>query len=236
MDAAKNPKPLTVVALDLSSKTGWAAFRDGQRVDSGTLFPTFTVADFGEYPASFVKFAEAYVTRIYNEVLSKHWPDVVVVEESNPGKQVYSQKLLEFLHYTLADRLLVSQVWGPKWELKYVRTGVWRSVVGAKQNDAERKLNARISREKQKRAKAIASDTSLTDEEKKKILRLPIKVDGKVVGKKTRKHVAFRVANEIFGLNLKKRQEDEAEAALIGWAFLHGAEVCDGTTSGGKRG
>jgi hypothetical protein len=226
--------PKTLVALDLSSKTGWAVYIDGKETNWGTLFIEKTVKDFGSYPANYVKLAKHIAVQIYHQVLSVYWPDQIVIEETNASRQNYSQKLLESIHYALIDMLLVSESKGPNWKVDYVRTGEWRRSVEAKQNAEEKKLNSKIAREKAKRKVQVMADKSLSETEKKKILRLPIKIDGKVVGRKGRKHVAIRVAQEMFGVEFKRKDEDAVDALLLGKAYLNGAPICDGTVNGGK--
>lgn len=204
---------MKLIALDVSSKSGWAVFLDGSPTHYGTLFSDKKLADFGTYPCNYIQFAIYTAERLLSEVVMQHWePSVqVVIEETNASKNNYSQKVLEYLHFWLIKRF---------WELginvSYVRSGEWRKAVQAKLSKEEKALNAKIRRIKQQTGSKLA------------------KIDGKVVGRKGRKHVSIRVANDLFGLNLKRNQEDTAEALLLGLGFLRGAPACDGTVNGGK--
>ena len=40
--------------------------------------------------------------------------------------------------------------------------------------------------------------------------------------------MAVRIANQLFGLDLELKDNDTADALLIGMAFLKGAKPCDG--------
>jgi hypothetical protein len=220
----------TLLALDISQKTGFAVFVDGKLTECGTLFTDKTVSDFGTYPRNYVEFSKFIAALIYSGLVLKFKPDRIVIEETNPGREVYSQKKLEQIHYSFINQLIES---GRCDRVSYLRTGEWRKAVTAKQNSEEKKLNSKISREKAKRNASIMSDKNLTTEQKTKAIKLPIKIDGKVAGRKGRKHVSIRVANELFGLSLKRKDEDAAEAALLGQAFLNGAVACDGTIRGG---
>ena len=55
-----------------------------------------------------------------------------------------------------------------------------------------------------------------------------------MVGKKGRKHVAIRRVAELFGIELLRKEEDAADALLLGLAYIKGAPRCDGTVHGGK--
>jgi hypothetical protein len=47
-------------------------------------------------------------------------------------------------------------------------------------------------------------------------------------GRVTKKHVAVIEANRRFGLDFKQKDNDIAEAILLGVAYLSGAPICDG--------
>jgi len=206
---------MKVLALDVSSKTGWALFDEqGKPVKWGTLFPDKAVTEFGKYPFNYVYHAYYTADRIVEEiVLPNGYPMLdIVIEETNASKQNYSQKMLEYIHYALIERL------GKMGAMKvvYLRTGEWRKHVGAKMSKEEKALNSKIARIKKKTGKKLA------------------KIDGKVVGKKGRKHVAIRRVEEIFGIEMQRKEEDAADALLLGLGYLKGAPACDGTTNGGK--
>jgi hypothetical protein len=94
-----------VLALDVSTKTGWALFEDGEPKSWGTLFPDKTVKDFGKYPINFVRLCQYLANRVIECVVVPAIRSYgvtgfeVIIEETNSSKQNYSQKILEFLHY-----------------------------------------------------------------------------------------------------------------------------------------
>ena len=216
------------MSIDLSLKPGWAHYRDGKLIGLGTLFLGAETRDFGTYPHSFIRCAEYVIERLFTEVINPAGAQQIVVEESNPGREVYSQKKLEFLHYALIKSAHLREI-----PVVYIRTGEWRRLVEARQNAEEKRVNGKIYRSKQKRNAAIDADSSLSDEQKKKLKAAPIKIDGKVAGRRGRKHVSVRLANELFGLQLKLKDEDAADAALLGLSWCRGAAQCDGTIKGG---
>jgi hypothetical protein len=203
---------MKILALDLSTKPGYAVYEYGKLGSFGTLFADKKAKDFGEYPFSFFELAKYTVQKIYDKLIEEHWPNVIVVEETTCGKNSLSQKTLEFIHCELLR--LVSEMndrLAKPIEVKYIRTGIWRAAVGCKQSAEEKKLNKEILKIKKKTGKKLA------------------KIEGKVVGKITRKHVALRIFQEQFNIALPVKMEDAADAALVGLAFLKGAETCDGT-------
>jgi hypothetical protein len=205
-----------VLSIDLSTKPGWAAFNSaGDLIDYDTVFPDKGVNDFGEYPINYVRFADAVVQGLVQK-LSQVGEELgefeVIIEETNKGKNPYSQKILEFLHYSLVKELDSRGILP-----KYIRTGVWRKITGSNLNADEKRLNQKISRIKKQSGQKLA------------------KIDGKVVGRRTRKHAALRSFREHFGFELPLKMEDAAEACLLGIAFIKGAPTCDGTLKGGTR-
>jgi hypothetical protein len=203
---------MNLLAIDLSAtKPGWAFFEGDQLKGFGTLHTEVKPQDFGAYPFSYPKFARHVGCRVAGLVGEKR-PEQVVLEETTPGSQTYSQKQLEMVHAAFLEE--VEKLGIP---VSYIRTGTWRKCVGCYQNSEEKRLNAKIGR-----MKAKSGDKAK-----------PVKIDGKVVGKKTKKHVSLRRFQEIFGIELKLKDNDAAEAALLGKAFLMGAPVADGTEFGG---
>lgn len=206
---------MNVLALDVSTKTGWAYFKDGKLESYGTIFPDKGKEDFGTYPLNYVLYTEYLIDRVIEQIIVPMGQDFawteVVIEETNSSKNCYSQKQLEFLHCYLIKRLhLLNKT------PKYIRTGEWRKATESKMSKEEKALNAKIARIKKKTGKKLA------------------KIDGKVVGRKGRKHVALRVVQQMFGIDLKIKSEDAADAILLAVGFIKGAPICNGETTGGK--
>lgn len=236
---------MTVLALDLSTNTGYSVFRDGELVRSGTLWSEKPVSEYGHYPWSYVLCADSVATRILQllvQVIREDNPDIkgdepfstlklpdVVIEETTASRSNYDQKILEFIHLSVINALSQAGIV----KFNYVRDGVWKRVVGATQNKDERRHNAQIAREKKRRELRLLADTSISPEEKERLSKLPVKIGGKVKGKLTRKHYAVRAVRDIFGKDLKQKDTNEADAILLGLAFVKGVPICDGTAFGG---
>lgn len=155
----------------------------------------------GAYPGVFVDWAELIFKEI-DILIKKFKPDVLVVEETVAGsKAVYSQKILEFSHFLLAKFIRDNSV-----RSVYLLTGAWRSEVGCKMTKEESAHNEYVKEYKKKNKSKRAYD-----------------INGKLIGKLTKKHINIRVANEAFGKSLKeplrKRDEDIADSLCLGLCY-----------------
>jgi Holliday junction resolvasome RuvABC endonuclease subunit len=192
-----------VLALDVSSKTGWClilSHMDG----------SFSLEAYGQVPkipCPDEKYPDSYVTWAYlcydpiEKLFNEYAPDVLVVEETTKSKNSFSQKILEFAHFLLAKLIKETGI-----KNVYLQTGEWRKQVGSYMNNDEKKRNKEITRYKEEHGTKLARDKS-----------------NKVIGKITKKHVSIRRANEIFGsyfkTPLRKKDEDAADALCIGMAY-----------------
>lgn len=192
-----------ILSLDMSSKTGWASMvssSEGLVLEAYGTVPAIHQPE-GEYPGNFVDWAQL----IFDQILilvKKFTPSVLVIEETCAGsKGVYTQKILEFSHYLLAKFIKESKI-----KAVYLLTGAWRSEVGAKMTKEESAHNKYVKEYKEKNNSKRAYD-----------------INGKIVGKLTKKHINIRVANEAFGKflskPLKKKDEDTADSLLLGLCY-----------------
>jgi hypothetical protein len=217
--------PLTdglIIGLDISTHTGWAFIRCGGGVPTlgarGTAHAAGGAGFAAGYPYSVIdacnKFAAGLVATL-NSTLAEHGsymdtcPSVsIVIEETNGSRSRYTQKGLEFLHFAvltaIRDKLVVPGKCPV--HLVYVNTSDWRRVTGCHLTADDKKSNAKLS--KGKRAGKTKAEIGLK-------------------GKVTKKHVSVRAANERFGLSLKQKDNDQAEAILLGLAFNLGIDGTD---------
>jgi hypothetical protein len=207
-----------VLALDVSTKAGWALFerRPGQEPvlkDSGAVAASFKPMDREEpYPLKYRLAADSMAGKLMSLVF-QHQPEEIVVEETNRARAVYSQKLLEWIHLYLQQHLHDQDP--PMEEAKYVRTGVWRHALGLKK-PPEAKRNDQLL--KKARDMAAAGQCSLAKAKKLVGIR----------GKWNKKMLAVDFVNAQYGLGLKLKDNDQAEAICLGLAYLRGAPICDG--------
>jgi hypothetical protein len=192
-----------VLSLDISTKTGWASIVSGDDIeleDYGTIAPIHQPD--GVYPEVFVDWAYLCFGEI-ERLIDRFAPDVLVIEETVAGsKGVYSQKILEFIHFLVAKFIKETKI-----KAIYLLTGEWRSLVGCKMTKEESKHNKAV-----KEYKEAHGDT-----------RIARNSEGKRIGKLTKKHINVRRANEVFGKFLKtplrKKDEDTADSLLLGYCY-----------------
>lgn len=195
-----------VLALDMSTKTGWAVvdiYSDKfELIDAGTL-PKEAEPSREEYPypVNYLIWSGICMKHIV-DLYRKYQPDEFVIEETAKGsKNNMSQKIVEFIHYELAEAFTVDGWFGDK-PRTYFLTEEWRRICGCKMNDAEKKQNAEVRKYKKKHKTKIAYNK-----------------EGKRIGLIGKKHVNVRRANEVYGLELILKDEDRADALLLAHAL-----------------
>jgi hypothetical protein len=209
-----------ILALDVSSKTGFAVLdvdEDSNPVgiqlsDCGLIRMPVPLDEAGIYPWNYITSSKKMGAELC-KLVAKYGPRVVVIEETNRGKQRYSQKLLEFLHGALLNNLsnITNGVQTPA--VFYLSTSEWRSRLGIRLSKEDKKNNGKLNR-----AKRIAGGN----------IRLVDKKSLGIRGKVTPKHLAVKHVNEEFGLNFKVKDNDIADSICLGEAFALGARPCDG--------
>lgn len=192
-----------VLTLDMSTKTGWASMvssKDGIHLEAyGTLEQIHTPE--GVYPNNFVEWAYAIFDKQL-ELIDRFAPDTLVIEETAGGsKNVYTQKILEYVHFLMAKFIKESGI-----KCVYLLTEQWRRETGCLMTKDEKKKNKLVRDYKKKHNKTIAYDK-----------------EGKRIGLVGRKHVNVRRANEEFGSDLavplKKKDEDTADSLMLGYCY-----------------
>lgn len=191
-----------ILALDVSTKTGWALLisdDSGCHLEAYGQIPQIPVPD-APYPGSYVDWAYECFNEV-SRLVDEHTPDILVIEETASGsKSIYSQKILEYIHFLIAKMIKEYHL-----NTYYLMTEQWRREVGCLMSKEESKHNKEVKKYKEKNSTKIAYD-----------------INGKRVGKITRKHVNIRRANEVFGKFLKeplrKKDEDAADSLLLGYA------------------
>lgn len=192
-----------VLTLDISSKTGWCltvSSEDDLFLEAYGQIPKVECPD-ERYPDSFVSWAYECYGEI-EKLFDAHAPDVVVIEETAANsKTSHSQKILEFIHFLVAKLIKETKI-----KCVYLLTGEWRKEANSRMNDAEKLRNKEVTKYKKQHGTKLARD-----------------IDNKVMGKITKKHVAIRRANEVFGKYfekpLRKKDEDLADSLNISLAY-----------------
>lgn len=199
-----------VLSLDISTKTGYALLisnSDGTyHLEKYGQIPQVHQPD-GSYPSSFVTWASTCFEKI-REVIDETNPDVLIIEETSAGsKAIYTQKILEWIHYLMATMITHN-----KWKVVYTLTEQWRRETGCLMTKEESKRNKEVRAYKKKKELETGTKTTVARDK-----------NGKRIGLINRKHVNIRKANEIFGEYLKeplkRKDEDTADSLLIAFSY-----------------
>lgn len=195
-----------VLALDISTKTGWALFENGQLVNHGLVKLQKKISECGTYPWSYYA-ATGHVAGLIVNVIENTNPDVIVIEETNGSRSRYTQKILEWLHCALLQSLDILG-YPVKDKVYYVNSSEWRKVIGLALTKDQKKANAKLSK--------AARDG--------KVDKAALGIRGKI----TKKHLSVAYVNKEYDLAFKIKDNDKADAICLGKAFIQGANVCDG--------
>lgn len=202
---------IKILALDISSHAGFAVMEvlehERKLTHKGIVEKRQKINEYGEYPWSYRQLGAELAADLYT-LVSEHRPTVIVIEETNLGRSRYAQKALEFIHCSFLNLLAAEQR-----DVVYLSSSEWRRALGLAMTKEQKKANALLAKAK-KEAKAS----------KAKLDKKTLGVRGKV----TKKHLAIAYANQAFGLQLKVKDNDIADAVCLALAYLAGAEHCDG--------
>ncbi len=207
---------MKVLVFDISGSTGFAEFdseNPAKPLSYGVITLDKPAKKYGAHPWGYILAAHDLAEKMTKKMLEVQ-PGVVVIEETNGARARFTQKFLEYCHFALLRN--IARVCEPLIgmpEVVYVNTSDWRRKMDAWLTPEDKRQNARLSRNKRK---ARDAGTKLD----KKALGIR--------GRVTVKHVAVRRANELFGLDLIAKDDDVADALLIGSAYLRGVEHCNG--------
>lgn len=149
----------TVIGLDLSTKTGYSVFKDGILTEWGLVsIPEENKEKFKTlpYPYNYIRSTEYLVNGIM-EVLNKHNPSEIVIEETCASRNVYAQKQIEWIHYALN--------WGiersfPDAKVFYLGSNKWRSILQLLQTKETKKHN-KLVKAKEAKGKITAKHLSV---------------------------------------------------------------------------
>ena len=197
------------LALDLSTKTGYAVFDGDTLIEYGLIksekkshykSDVKSYKDLGDnYPLNFINTAKE-VTRMCKEVYTQHKCEFAVIEHTETGKARLSQRLLEWINYAVANEFLERGI-----PIKYLFVSEWRNATKCylKYWPEHKLWNTKINKLK---AKATPTKSGA------KIA----KIDGKIVTKVDQKKLSIIIANEAYGITIK--DDNIADAINLGRA------------------
>lgn len=233
---------MKVISLDLSTKSGWSVIDNGKLVCYGLIVSKIDGDEtHPQYPQNYIDAAKIMANELVKIIRSTN-ADYIVIEETNKGKNRYSQKCLEFIHFAFNDAF--------KEKVNYIDTSEWRYLLGISLDKDQRKDNKEISNarkeELEKCYKICYEHNRLSHElelskclkkreinkvqktfersmmlEAKKMMRsYRYKEDGKVKGKINSKTLSVNYVNGYFNLKFKKKDNDVADSICLGLAFI----------------
>jgi hypothetical protein len=137
---------MKVLALDLSTKTGWAIIEDDNKPIYGFIEAPSTnnyelVPDYDQLLRAKEIANQIKSVIILHEAIIKF--DHVYIEQTNTGSFRTSQKQLEFVHYAVLEML---REYGAANKVSYVDTSMWRRTLGIKLSTEQRAHNKKVSR------------------------------------------------------------------------------------------
>jgi len=203
------------LALDLSSSsTGYALVEKSDKgvavLGYGTLKLSRTSIDaYGKYPFCYHTAADEMAESVL-ALARQHQVTEIVIEETNLGKNRYSQKILEFIHCLVLEKLKLAH----ECQVLYLSSSAWRKELKLTLTPEQKKANAKLSAAKKKSAESGV-----------KLDKTALGIKGKV----TNKHLALFYVRDRFGLEFLAKDDDIADAICLGTASFGPAVVfCDG--------
>ena len=197
------------MALDISTKTGYAIFKNNDLVECGRVDlqkPSHYKADVKtfrdlpvDYPLCFIQTAETLATQCAY-IFLRHECDMVVIEHTEKGKARLSQRLLEWINYAVVEEFRKRTI-----PIQYLFVSDWRTVTKCylKYWPEYKLWNSKVAKLK-KTATPTKSGARIA------------KIDGKIVTKVDQKRLSILLANEAYSLELK--DDNIADAINLGRA------------------
>ena len=235
---------MKILCLDLSTNTGWCVINSRGVVAFGNIRHKVIGDETSQdYPLNFINMSHKIAKDISNLVFA-HQPEVIVIEETNKGKNRYSQKQLEFIHYAVNDLLK-----HPSFMVSYLDTSEWRKLLGLSLDKEQRVRNNEVKKQRVDLMKSLIKEYDFNHQQdcffinnmitgkrdqkrawkeynekrtewvKQKMKPFRSKIDGKTVGKIGVKNLSVDYVNKLFDLKFKKKDNDIADAICLGVAF-----------------
>jgi hypothetical protein len=231
-----------LLALDISTKTGYAVFNyEGALITYGVF--NVSPKDFNcEYPRNYIYACKNLSAKI-KDLIKLYNIDKVIIEETNNGGFLvsrFTRKLLEWFHYELCNTLLDLNI-----KIIYIDSRKWQSIQGLILTKEQKNKNKILKEKKEINKKMIIQkykteiDLKLLElkqklnkkefKEQKKLLEkeLKNKVANELMsfsqefkGGTSKKHLSVNKVNELFKLNLKLKDNDISDAILIGKTYF----------------
>ena len=238
---------MKILALDLSTKTGWSYLLDGKIISYGLVVSKIEGDETSSnYPQNYIDMAKHLANQL-KDIYYRIEPDFVVIEETNKGKNRFSQKCLEFIHYAVNDVLKI--------KVHYVDTSEWRHLLDISLSKDDRSANkevlcarkemfdkiyneeytmyypvfivnvARFDKKRDRNKEEKKFQKEITERTKIRMRSFRFKKEGKVTGKIGQKTLSVNFVNEYFNLVFKKKDNDITDSICLGLAFIKKLEA-----------
>jgi len=235
---------MRTLGLDISTRTGWAFMAPFQVLASGLLVSKvdgdFTSA---EYPYNYLDMAQFQAKQIL-QLIEKLDPEVIIIEETNKGRNRYSQKQLEFIHFAVAEAIRHHIKDGIR-KLVYIDTSKWRSLLEIEMSKEDRDRNHQRAHQRKGFKDSVEEevracfDPEMQEEIdaidskrlKKKVAKtyegiisgivdeaagkFRARIDGKMVKHRNKKDVTVELVNSIFQQKFKGRDHDICDSVCL---------------------
>lgn len=140
---------MDVLALDISTHTGWAFFRNAQLVNYGMIdvqIEDFNIKDPTKselYPMNIINAANKMAHELWNLIVTSR-PHLIVLENTVKGKNRNTQRVLEFIHKALLDKI------AENFSFVYMDPSEWRSILNMRLSKEDKKNNCLVSQGKKR--------------------------------------------------------------------------------------
>ena len=195
------------------------------------------------YPYNYLQMAEDMAKKIL-ALVEKFDPDVVVIEETNKGKNRYSQKQLEFIHFAVASALS-HHIKDGRRKMVYIDTSKWRKLLRIEMDKEDREHNAEHSTQRRDFRKQVEEelkpffepemqeelDAIVSKRDRKKLAKayqellrgiadeacgkFRVRIEGKVAGRRSKKDLSVDLVNSIFNNMFKSRDHDICDSVCL---------------------
>lgn len=235
---------MRVMGLDLSTRTGFSVMEPFALITSG-LIVSKSEGDHTapNYPYNYLQMAWTLAKRV-KALVEELKPDVIVIEETNKGKNRYSQKQLEFIHFAVAEAL-EGHVLSKQVEIVYIDTGRWRKLLQVDYDKEDRLHNREhsnqrsdfrknldeevrsifnpemqeeidaIDSKRDRKKLAKAYEELLSDIVKEACGKFRVRIDGKVAGRVSKKDLSVELVDSLFPNQFKSRDHDICDSVCL---------------------
>jgi hypothetical protein len=154
-----------LIVLDLARTTGIAVFEDDFLSQWGTArgrtSDSLKISNKGEitgnHPWDMIELVNNCVLEIMEEIINVD-PDEILIEQTNLGRNRFSQKFLEWLHYALLNK--IKEIFDETVPVYYIDTSEWRRLLKISLSSEDKRHN-KLVRLKKANGKITIKDKTI---------------------------------------------------------------------------